>query len=234
MSVPKWLASIWIVLLALSGQAAGPALNSSQMAQAEPRLRALFDKADLNRDGFLDRDELARSYRGPNAKSPEGGMYDDKGHLTPLVYQARTKYPDLVFLWAVDKDGDNRVSWAEYRQFGLDDYAAKLKQQQALQVAIQSATRQATRNRGRTAPRQQAQNVRNLQRQYAAQQRQVVNYQRNVQRYQYNMQRAYQMAMRRQWEMQQRWVNYVRQRMMAAYRVPQRHSQVVYHHAYRR
>ena len=83
--------------------------------QVEAQL-ALFDKWDLDRDGYLDKEELAQHFRGPKAKPPEGDMYDDKGNLTPLFYQAKKKYPDLIFLWSLDKDMDGRISWTELEQ----------------------------------------------------------------------------------------------------------------------
>ncbi len=82
--------------------------------------------------------------------------------------------------------------------------------------------------------RQQAQYVRNLQRQRAVQQQQVRRYLENLHHQQYNMQRAYQAAMRRQWQIRQQQANYIRQRLAAAYRAPQHHSHTVYHHTVRR
>src|SRR5262249_28910825 len=114
--------------------------------QVEAQLRALFKKWDLNNDGFLDREELAKHFRGPQAVSPAGGMYDDKGNATPLYHQARTKYPDLMFLWPLDKDLDDRVSWPEFEQYGLK-YANALKQRlQAQQGLLQQIYARANRN----------------------------------------------------------------------------------------
>jgi hypothetical protein len=96
--------------------------------QVEAQLHALFNKWDLDRDGFLDKEELAKHFRGPKAKPPEGDLYDDKGNLTPLFYQAKTKYPDLIFLWSLDKDMDGRINWSEFEQNG-QAYEAALKQQ---------------------------------------------------------------------------------------------------------
>src|SRR5690349_740217 len=89
--------------------AAAVALAPAAFAQGNaPALRAEFDRADLNSDGFLDVVELARAFRGPDAKLAPP-LYDEKGRPTPALAQASSEYPDLVFLWAADKDGDQRV-----------------------------------------------------------------------------------------------------------------------------
>jgi hypothetical protein len=117
---------LWLTL------ALGPVTSATAAPQKDPRgeeqLHTLFRSWDLNNDGFLERGELAKHFRGPKAVSQEGGMYDDKGNATPLYYQARTKYPDLIFLWSLDKDHDDRISWPEFEQYGLT-YANALKQQ---------------------------------------------------------------------------------------------------------
>jgi hypothetical protein len=46
--------------------------------------------------------------------------------------------------------------------------------------------------------------------------------------------RNYAAAVRRQWQAQQQWANYVRGRMAAFYRMPQRHFYSAYHHFGRR
>ncbi len=186
MSTWRWLIGLAAVLPA-GLAAAGPSGGST--AQVEAQLKALFDKADLNHDGYLDKEELAKGFRGPRATPPTGGLYDDKGRPTQLYSQAQSKYPDLAFLWAVDKDGDNSVSWAEYRTSGLEGYAAQQKKLQAMQRALQAAAKQASQYRA-NMQRQQAQLVRNLQHQYAAQQQQFRRYLQNMQHQQYHVQGA--------------------------------------------
>ncbi|HZZ77693.1 MAG TPA: EF-hand domain-containing protein [Gemmataceae bacterium] len=110
-------------------------------AQYIPQLQAQFNKMDLDQDTFLDKDELAKAFHGPKAKAPTQGMYDDQGHLTKTYYDARTKYPELILLWAADKDGDERLSWNEYETYELKLLNAQQQQQQAMQRAYQSATR---------------------------------------------------------------------------------------------
>jgi hypothetical protein len=204
----------------------------------EKRLKAEFDALDLDKNTFLDKEELAKAFRGPKAKPPTQGMYDDQGRLTKTYYEAKTKYPDLVFLWAADKDNDKLVSWPEYRDYELKVLAAQKQMQQALQRSLQSIRRRtstASRRHVRTVYRRSSssyshptRHVQNLQRSYASQQQQMVRAVQNWQNNQRQMQIAYQTAVRNQMLQQQRVVNYVRQQQVAYYRAAQRHMQAVY------
>jgi hypothetical protein len=203
-------------------------------AQVDAQLRVMFDKADANTDGFLDRDEIAKAFRGPRAKAPTGGIYDDKGNFTPLYYQAKQKYPELVFLWAADKDGDNQLSWDEFRQYG-EAYAASIQhQQQAMQQAMQNAYRQAARSVRTSRPRRTTSYVRNTGRYVYAQQRTLAHQVQAQQQQRLRMGQAYQQAMHRQYELRAQQMNYLRARAVAYHRTPQRHATVVYHHSRRR
>jgi hypothetical protein len=217
--------------------------------QVDLQLKALFNKWDLDHDGFLDKEELAKHFRGPKAKPPQGDMYDDKGNLTPLFYQARTKYPDLVFLWSLDKDMDGRINWTEFEQYG-QAYAAALKQlvknrqQLALtqQRALQNMYAQAYRNVRHAQHRHTSYN-RHAHRSYGRRQRHVgsyyarnvSNYQRQVANAQAQAMRQYRyaverqqnfvrmaMAQRRRWL--QQYQSYMRQRMAFVHRMVLRHS----------
>jgi hypothetical protein len=239
------------------------AAAAPQNPQVEARLRALFDKWDLDKDGFLDKDELARHFRGPAAKPPAEGMYDDKGNYTRTYYQARTKYPDLVFLWALVKDLDDRVSWKEFEQYGQAYAAALLQRAQAQQQLLQQIYRQAS-SRARATYARRANYVRHANRHPAGRPRHAVpHYSRNVANYQQNVARAsaeYQSYVLSRLELQrnlyrqalarrQAWLrlyqshvrqqmalyqNYVRGRLAFAYRMPQRHFSPTYRHAWRR
>jgi len=222
--------------------------------QVEAQLHALFNKWDLDRDGFLDKEELAKHFRGPKAKPPEGDLYDDKGNLTPLFYQAKTKYPDLIFLWSLDKDMDGRINWSEFEQNG-QAYEAALKQQfknrQQLvlsqQRALQSMHSRAYRNVRNSQHRNTNYN-RNGRRYYGRQQRHgvpqyarnVANYQRQVTQVQAQAMRQYRYAVERQQNFyrmaltqRQRWLqqyqSYVRQRMAFAHRMALRHFAARFH-----
>lgn len=235
----RFCLSLSLALIPFTLTTAAPPNNP----QVEAQLHALFNKWDLNGDGFLDKEELAKHFRGPKAKPPDGDMYDDKGNLTPLYYQARTKYPDLVFLWALDKDSDSRISWMEFEQYG-QQYAAALKQRvKNQQQLLQQIYGQAYRNM-RNAQSARANYVRNANRYYGRQQRHVVrqytynvrNYQRQVSRARGQMMRQYRYALERQRnfyrmavQQRQRWLqqyqSYVRKRMAYAHRMVMRHFQ---------
>ena len=85
--------------LASGASVAAPPANNNH------RLDASFAQADKNKDGFLDAGELARAFRGPNAK-----VIDDK-------VGAKETHPDHAFLDAWDADKDGKVSQAEFEKY---------------------------------------------------------------------------------------------------------------------
>jgi hypothetical protein len=201
---------------------AAPTLNSQQKALIDAQLQQSFKKADANGDGFLDADELAHALRGPKAK-PAPPMYDDKGSINPAFYQARTKYPDMIYLAAMDKDDDGRISWNEYRNFG-ETYAANvLGRQQAMQRAIQQALRNQARYLNRSTNYNRNRSSRYYHQNYNRAYHNAYNAQQQWLR---NMQAAY----RRQMQAQQ---NYVRQ-AWAARRSMYTRAVAMHHTYYRR
>lgn len=133
--------------------------------QVDKALRTLFDKWDLDHDNYLDRDELAKHFRGPKAVSPEGGAYDEKGNISPLYYQARRKYPELIFLWSLDTDMDDRVGWPEFEKYGQEYAVALKKRVQAERRLLQQIYRRANRNM-RMIQQQRMNYIRNMRRAY--------------------------------------------------------------------
>ncbi|MBN9122257.1 MAG: EF-hand domain-containing protein [Planctomycetes bacterium] len=85
-------------------------------AEAQPggrhSLDAGFDRADRNRDGFLDADELAKVFRGPNAKA----VADKPG--------AKETHPDHAFMDAWDANRDGKISKAEFEKYEAKVVAA--------------------------------------------------------------------------------------------------------------
>ena len=68
-------------------------------------LDAGFAKWDTNKDGLLDAAELAKAFRGPNAKAIE----DKIG--------AKEAHPDHAFMDAWDANKDGKVSKAEFEKY---------------------------------------------------------------------------------------------------------------------
>jgi hypothetical protein len=192
-------------------------LNQAVKNQVDTQLQLIFNRADSDHDGFLDEMELAKSFRGAKAK-PAPPLYDDKGNLTSAYARGQTKYPDRLFLYALDKDGDGRVSWDEFRTQG-EAYAAALQKQQAQLMNMQRAYMQAARNRAR----QMARNV---------------NYYRRRQRYyyrhpyyhrRYGGQNPVQLAMRYQQNLLR-----MQRAMYSRYRSAMAHRMAQMHFHYRR
>lgn len=92
------LGAATLILVSATTKAAPPNNNNN-------RLDASFAQADKNKDGFLDAGELAKAFRGPNAK-----VIDDK-------VGAKETHPDHAFLDAWDADKDGKVSKAEFEKY---------------------------------------------------------------------------------------------------------------------
>lgn len=81
-------------------------------AQQAHGLDAGFARADKNKDGFLDAEELARAFRGPNAK-----VIEDKAG-------AKESHPDHQFMDAWDANKDGKISKAEFEKYEQQQVAA--------------------------------------------------------------------------------------------------------------
>lgn len=107
----------------------------------EVQLRTLFNRYDLNKDGFLDAEEVAKAYRGPTAKPAPQPGFDSKGNFVAPASSSGYKYPDQVFMLAADRNGDNRVSWDEYDVYGESIVLRAKNQAQAMRAAYARAQR---------------------------------------------------------------------------------------------
>jgi HEAT repeat protein len=81
----------------------------------QDQLRAWFKSVDSNKDGFLDKVELAHAFRGPAAKpfdySPDGKSPKKLGT------NDFAKYPDFAFLSRLDRNNDGKISWGEFEHW---------------------------------------------------------------------------------------------------------------------
>jgi len=117
------------LILALSAGALADAPNNPPPQPADPpdppgttlymgRLRAQFVAWDLDGDGFLDKSELAKAFRGTDAKPYDykkpGDSTPASGDLTSLKKPDYSEYPDYNFLIKLDQDGDGMISRAEF------------------------------------------------------------------------------------------------------------------------
>lgn len=75
------------------------------VAQANHQLDATFTQADKNKDGFLDAEELAKAFRGANAKV----IADKPG--------AKETHPDHAFMDTWDANRDGKISKAEFEKY---------------------------------------------------------------------------------------------------------------------
>jgi len=111
------------------------------------QFRLLFDKLDENKDNYLDKEELAKGFRGPSAKpydagatttSPGDSDKKDPDKTEPDKKDTDkkdsdkkpdySKYPDYNFLIQLDTDKDEKISYDEFMTWARD-YSIQLKEQ---------------------------------------------------------------------------------------------------------
>ena len=121
-------------------QSPAPALEVPGTGPLVKSMIAWFDKHDRNKDGFLDKEELAKAFRGPRAK-----VFDDSPKLTNTTttrtvsataakkQPAYLNYADYQFLKQVDTNGDGRVSREEFQPWARN-FAGQLKQSADVQT----------------------------------------------------------------------------------------------------
>jgi hypothetical protein len=133
--------SPWIARAALAlGLTAFAAAGAPAADKADPpgtlaimgQLRVLFRTWDLNKDGHLDKNELAKAFRGADARASDYladlKALKEKKNGKRAWQTFYTNYPDYHFLLEVDQDGDDKISRDEFMTWARD-YAVDLKKQ---------------------------------------------------------------------------------------------------------
>jgi Ca2+-binding EF-hand superfamily protein len=112
------------------------------------QLRAVFAAWDLDKDGYLDKEELAKAFRGPKAKpfdykAPTKDDKDNDADTDKDTSKDKKKpdysaFPDYQFLVQLDADGDGKISRDEFENWARD-YAVQLKKIADTQALIAQA-----------------------------------------------------------------------------------------------
>lgn len=139
-----------------------PANLSPQFANY---VRTYFEQKDKNKDGFLDRDELAKAFRGPKAKPvgdpPMKGLgksddenSEDKDSEKPAPSKPSAKgktakpkptMPEDEFLKTWDADGDIKIGLSEFERWG-EVFEKEMKEMQNYQQQLQRNWQQQMQN----------------------------------------------------------------------------------------
>jgi hypothetical protein len=107
------------------------------------QLRMVFDSIDRDKDGYLDKTELAHAFRGPTAKPAPDIEPADDDEKKPVKMNPNTPvYTDAVFLHTYDDNKDGKLSFDEFEDAGVG-YSNQVKKglEQAQKADVQALRR---------------------------------------------------------------------------------------------
>lgn len=109
---------------------AGGTATWADESQARQSVHKMFEDADKNKDGKLDKDELAKAFRGNGAKGIEHKETDKKTGKDE-------QHADHKFLEKYDKDKDGAIDRKEFEAYEKDfEEQVKRAQQSARRKRI--------------------------------------------------------------------------------------------------
>lgn len=178
-----WLAAAGLLPCLVTAVSADPKKDPPGTSAIMGQLRATFAAWDLDGDGYLDKAELAKAFRGSDAKPydykseskdkpKDGDKTDDdkskdsdasKGTSSSTTKPDYTKYPDYNFLVALDSNNDEKISKDEFESWARD-YAVSLKQQLDALKRIETAEQKLAALQNATNKKEAAKELKAIQR----------------------------------------------------------------------
>jgi Ca2+-binding EF-hand superfamily protein len=164
MRCTSWLLAPAVAgLLALPAAAADTKKDPPGTSAIMGQLRATFAAWDRDDDGYLDKAELAKAFRGSDAKPYDFKPDKDGDPSKPTKAKPDySKYPDYNFLVQLDKDGDGKISKDEFETWARD-YAVALKQQLDALQRIAAAEQKLVLLQNAAATKEVAKEIRTIQ-----------------------------------------------------------------------
>jgi hypothetical protein len=159
--------------MVLAGVSVSPATAAVPTVTAiRAQLKQVFAAWDLDGDGFLDKEELAKAFRGARAKPYDSKSSNkDKG----TKKSDYNRYPDYLFLVQLDTDKDGKISKKEWTAWAKV-YSSLLKEMYKAQDQIAKAQARFQKAKTATTRSKALAKYREVQRKLAAAQKKLNSY----------------------------------------------------------